>query len=90
LKLAIKSIAYEREKLFKELTRINGVYPYPSEANFILFRVKRPDRIYRGLMQRGVLIRNIDNIIRGCLRVTIGTPNENRKFLNSLKRVLKV
>lgn len=90
LKLAIKSIAYEREKLFKALTRINSVHPYPSEANFILFRVKEPDRIYRGLMQRGVLIRNINSIIRGCLRVTIGTPNENRKFLNSLKRVLKV
>lgn len=89
LKLAIKSIINEREKLFKDMKRITGVHPYPSEANFILFRVKEPDRIYRGLMHRGVLVRNINSIIRGCFRVTIGTPYENRKFLSSLKRVLK-
>jgi len=90
LRLRIKSIVSEREKLLKELTKINGVHPYPSEANFILFSVQEPDRIYNGLMKRGVLIRNMNSVIRGCLRVTVGTPHENREFIHALKKVLKV
>ena len=89
LRAHIKSIVSERDNLFKEMKKIGTIYPYPSEANFILFRVQEPDRIYKGLMKRGVLIRNINNVIRGCLRVTVGTPYENRTFINSLKEVLK-
>jgi len=89
LRSHIKSIVSERDKLFKEMERIGTIHPYPSEANFILFRVQEPDRIYKGLMKRGVLIRNINSVIRGCLRVTVGTPYENRTFLNALKRVLR-
>jgi histidinol-phosphate aminotransferase len=85
----IKSIVSEREKLFKEMKRIGTIHPYPSEANFILFRVQEPDRIYHGLLKRGVLVRNLNSVIRGCLRVTVGTPYENKKFLNALKKVLK-
>ncbi len=85
---SIKAIVFERERLFKELTKIDNIYPYPSEANFILFRVREPDRIYKGLMKRGVLIRNMNSVIRGCLRVTVGTPEENRIFLNEMKKVI--
>ncbi|MBI5050004.1 MAG: histidinol-phosphate transaminase, partial [Nitrospirae bacterium] len=70
----IKSIISERERLLKELSKINGITPYPSEANFILFRVKNPDKIYNGLLKRGVLVRNMKGIVDGCLRVTVGTP----------------
>lgn len=89
LRLHIKSIVSERDKLFKELKKIGMINPYPSEANFILFSVQEPDRIYKGLMKRGVLIKNMNSVIRGCLRVTVGTPHENRTFLNALKKVLK-
>jgi len=89
LRLSIKSIVSERDRLFKELSKIDNIYPYPSEANFILFRVQEPDRTYKGLIKRGVLIRNMNSVIRGCLRVTVGTPYENRSFLNALKKVLK-
>lgn len=84
VKYYIKSIISERERLFNELTRIDGVRPYPSEANFILFRVKDPDRIYSGLLKKGILIRNMKGVVDGCLRVTVGTPEENRIFIKTL------
>lgn len=84
----IKSIMSERERLFDELTKIDSIGPYPSDANFILFRVKDPDKVYKGLLEKGVLIRNMKRVVNGCLRVTIGTPEENRIFLNALKKVI--
>jgi histidinol-phosphate aminotransferase len=71
------------------MERIEGVAPYPSEANFILFRVKDPDRLYRGLLRKGVLVRNMNDGIRGCLRATVGTPTENTTFLKALRQSVK-
>lgn len=81
----IKTIISERKKLFNEMKKIDGVKPYPSDANFILFRTDESDKIYEELLRRGVLIRNMKGIIDGCLRVTVGTPNENRAFLKAIK-----
>jgi histidinol-phosphate aminotransferase len=81
----IKSIISERERLFNELSKMEGIKPYPSEANFILFRVKNPENVFRGLLRKGVLIRNMKGVVNGCLRVTVGTPEENRIFLKALK-----
>jgi histidinol-phosphate aminotransferase len=89
LKQNIKSVVSERGKLFGELSKIGGVKPYPSEANFILFRVADPDIIYEGLLNRGVLVRNMKGVVDGCLRVTVGTPEENRIFIGALKRVVR-
>ncbi|MEW6161889.1 MAG: histidinol-phosphate transaminase [Nitrospirota bacterium] len=83
----IQLIVSERKRLFHELSKIDGIKPYPSEANFILFRVKDPDRIYKGLLRKGVLVRNMKGVVNGCLRVTVGTPEENRIFLRALKEV---
>ncbi len=88
LKSGIKSIIYERDRLFKELEKIKGIRPYPSEANFILFRVKEPDKIYKGLLKKGILVRNMSGVVDGCLRVTIGTPGENKGFIKVLKEVI--
>lgn len=81
----IKTIVSERKKLFNEMKKIDGIEPYPSDANFILFRTNKSDRIYKELLKRGILIRNMKGIIDGCLRVTVGTPNENRAFLKAIK-----
>ncbi len=89
LDAAIKTIVSERERLLTEMERIEGVAPYPSEANFILFRVKDPDRLYRGLLKKGILVRNMNDGIRGCLRVTVGTPEENTAFLKVLRQAVK-
>lgn len=85
LKSYIKSIISERGRLFSEMAKIKGIKPYPSEANFILFRVKEPDKIYKRLLKKGILVRNMSGVVNNCLRVTVGTPEENRIFLNELK-----
>lgn len=89
LKHHIKSVISERERLHREMSRIEGLSPYPSEANFILFRVKKPDTVYKELLKKGVLIRNMNSTVKGCLRVTVGTPEENNVFINALKEIAK-
>jgi histidinol-phosphate aminotransferase len=83
-------IRRERAILAEELRRIGGVLPYPSQTNFILFRVsgRRADAAFEGLKQQGILIKNLhrDNTpLAGCLRVTVGTPEENRSFIQALR-----
>ena len=84
----VKSIISERQRLFQGMENIKGIKPYPSDANFILFKVKDPDKIYRGFIKRGVLVRNMKEILNGCLRVTVGTPRENIIFLKTLKQLV--
>ena len=85
----IRAIVGERERVFVELSNIEGVDPYPSEANFILFRVEDAEKAYQGLLVEGVLLRHMKGVVDGCLRVTIGTPKENGIFLKALKDVLR-
>ncbi len=79
----------EREKLFTELSGMEGITAYPSKTNFILFRVAGAGRIFEGLKERGILIRNMDSPgpLADCLRVTVGTPDENAEFLKVLKEL---
>jgi len=88
IRVVVKLIASERERLFNALQQIEGVTPYPSEANFILMKVVDPKRIYKQLLRSGVLVRNLDNLIKGALRVTIGTPGENTIFLEALNKAM--
>lgn len=81
----IKTIITERERLIEEMEKIKGITPFPSEANFILFRVEDPDFVYAALLKKGILLRNIKDVVKGCLRVTVGTPKENTAFLKALK-----
>lgn len=84
---SIRAIIEERELLLSEMEKISGVRPFPSEANFILFRVKDPERVYESLLRQGVLVRNLNDGVKGCLRVTVGTPAENRTFLEKLRKI---
>ncbi len=95
----IRSVVSERKKLFKEMKNTEGIEPYPSQANFILFRIRgnagsvsgnrrAADRIYEGLLHKGILVRNMKGIFDGCLRVTVGTPGENAAFLKALRQLL--
>ena len=81
------TIRGERARLTAELRRIHGVEVFSSEANFILFRVAGADQIFNGLKQRGILIKNLHGthpLLTDCLRVTVGTPDENGQFLAAL------
>ncbi|MCY4227277.1 MAG: aminotransferase class I/II-fold pyridoxal phosphate-dependent enzyme, partial [Gammaproteobacteria bacterium] len=91
LKQQTASIVREREKQFKALQAVDGVTVFPSAANFHLFRVSDASRVYRELLNRGVLIKNLhgtDDQLDQCLRVTVGRPGENERFLAALKSIL--
>jgi histidinol-phosphate aminotransferase len=84
----IKTIISERKRLLREMKKIDGIEPYPSDANFILFKAVDSDALYRMLLKEGVLIRNMKGAVNGCLRVTVGTPRENTVFLRTLRNLL--
>jgi len=87
------TLRQEREKLFVALQALEGVEPFPSAANFILFRVApgRAEALFEGIKRRGVLIKNMradTGPLAHCLRVTVGTPEENQAFLAALHGAL--
>ncbi len=87
-------IREERCRVFESLANIPGIKPYPSAANFILFNAGqgRADDIFNAIKSQGVLIKNMSGqggLLRDCLRVTIGTPEENNAFLSALENGLK-
>ena len=86
---AVRMIVRERHRLFSGLKEIEGVEPFPSDANFILFRVRDADRVHRMLLKRGVLVRNLSDVVEDCLRVTVGLPGENSIFLKELAAVVR-
>jgi len=81
----------ERSRLLQELAGLPGVQVWPSAANFILFRTnKSADAVFAALRQQGVLIKNLSGTgtLANCLRVTVGTPEENSAFIASLRKAL--
>jgi histidinol-phosphate aminotransferase len=86
----VRAIISERARLYNALLNIPGVRPYPSEANFIFLKVQDADAVYQELLRRGVLVRNMNTAVRGALRVTIGTPEENDLFIDALKKTMGV
>jgi histidinol-phosphate aminotransferase len=73
----------ERERVFAAMQKIAGVTPCPSKSNFIFFRVKEPRHVFDAICERGVLIREYAD----ALRVSIGNPEENDRFLAALASV---
>jgi histidinol-phosphate aminotransferase len=80
----------ERARLATELAAIPGVKPLPSAANFILARVPNADAWMAGLKSRGVLVKNLSaahTLTYNCLRLSVGTPEENTAMLAALKEL---
>jgi len=88
MKSGIRLIISERKRLFKEMKKICNVETYPSDANFIFFKVSDSDKIFKALLKRDILIRNMKGIKEGYLRVTVGTPKENNIFIKNLNQLL--
>nr|BCX01601.1 MAG: histidinol-phosphate aminotransferase [Bacteroidota bacterium] len=87
----IARICAERDRLRDALSRIPGVEVWPSWTNFVIFRTPLPAPVlFRELAQRGVLVRDISDYPRmeGFLRVSVGTPQENDRFLEALREVV--
>jgi histidinol-phosphate aminotransferase len=83
----------ERERLLKALAALPGVRVWLSAANFILFRTERRPaaEVFARLREQRVLIKNLSGaggVLADCLRVTVGTPEENAAFLAALEKSL--
>ncbi|MCK7485624.1 MAG: aminotransferase class I/II-fold pyridoxal phosphate-dependent enzyme [Bacillus subtilis] len=86
---SVGSIMKERERLFAALRKMRGITPYPSDANFILFKVSNAGDFYAKLLESGILVRNMCGVIKDTLRVTVGTPAENTAFLDAARDALR-
>jgi histidinol-phosphate aminotransferase len=85
------TIRAERAALFDHLRDLRGVEAFPSEANFILVRVRDADGVHSKLCSRKVLVRNFNGshpLLANCLRLTVGTPGENQLLLDALSEAL--
>ena len=81
----------ERARLQRALAALSGVRPYPSEANMILVRVPDSARAFAGMKSRGVLVKHIAGLhplLAQCLRLTVGTPDENDRMIEALQQSL--
>ena len=86
-----EAIKVERTKVRQYLDTIDGLEVFPSDANFILFRVHAASKIFQALKQHRILIKNLDGthpLLENCLRVTVGTPDENSQFCEILRTIL--
>lgn len=85
----IRETINERTALTKGLLEFSFVeHIYPSDANFILVKVADPMAIYQHLNQEGIIVRDRSKVTlcEGCLRITVGTPVENKSLLEALKK----
>ena len=86
-------IRSERERVFGEMSRLNGIRVFPSRANFILFQSESLpiQTIFEGLKKRGILIRDVSHYpkLEKALRVTIGKPADNNLFVEALTDILE-
>jgi histidinol-phosphate aminotransferase len=81
----------QRQRLQTALRALPGVTPFPSDANMILARVPDSRRAFEGMKARGVLVKNIAGLhplLTNCLRLTVGTPEENELMIRALKESL--
>lgn len=79
-------ILEQRKLLEKELSELKIVeHIYPSDANFLLVKMSEAGRIYRYLVSKNVIVRNRETVVPGCIRITVGSPEENRILLDALK-----
>ncbi len=86
----IAEILTEREKLQQALLSIKSVIKvYPSDANFLLVKMVNAKSTYHNLMKKGIVVRDRSSITQceDCLRITIGTPNENQTLIEALKNL---
>ena len=86
-----EEIRRRRGELFSAMEAIPGIHPRPTDANFIFFGCDfDADRVYMHLMERGILIKNFNTpgTMKNFMRVTVGTREENNRFIDALQAIL--
>jgi histidinol-phosphate aminotransferase len=92
LQEAITTLIRERDRVAAELQKRPGVQVFPSKTNYVLMRTAIGAReLFEGLYVQGVLVRDVSAypLLKNCLRVSIGTPEENNRFLHALDNALE-
>ncbi|NMM50247.1 histidinol-phosphate transaminase [Flammeovirgaceae bacterium KN852] len=87
----VSVIVAERKRISEKLLKLSTVKKvYSSDANFILVRLEGAGKLYRDLIEKGVVVRNRSNVLLcdDCLRITIGTPSENDILINELSTLI--
>ncbi len=88
---AIRELMRERDRIVFGLAELDGVEVFSSEANFVLFRVEHAGALWHDLLHsHSVLVRDLTRAegLQDCLRVTIGSPEENTAFLTAMRAAL--
>lgn len=84
----IKIILEEKKSLIQNLEKLDLVKTiFPSDANFILIEVDNANSVYQELVNQNVIIRNRNSVIKNCLRITVGSPEENQKLIETLQNI---
>ena len=89
---AIETVLKEKERLGKELGKLPGVKVYPSESNFFLIEVPvAPPTLFDYVYKQGILVRDVSSyfMLSKCLRISVGTPEENNRLLSALRAGLE-
>lgn len=89
----IDLIIQERERLIRALSNIKSIKVYPSDSNFVLFRAEQDaGTLFKRLMDKGILVRDLSAHprLKGCLRVTVGTREENDQFLSQIENLTRL
>lgn len=90
INLQIKETVEERQRLSKALEQIEQVEKvYPSDANFILVKFKNAEDLYAKLLQNGIVVRSRTKVeqCEGCLRITVGTKEENTLLIDAIRQI---
>ncbi|EKB05348.1 histidinol-phosphate transaminase [Myroides odoratimimus CCUG 3837] len=78
----------EKERLIRELNTLSMTqFIYPSEANYLLVKFDKADRLYQELIDRQIVVRNRSKVVENTLRISIGTPEENNQLITALKTI---
>ena len=91
MRAAVAALKAERGKLINALNEIRGVEAFDSRTNFVLFNTSKPyEDVYLNMLKRGLVIKKLGKLLEyeNCLRVTVGLPDMNAKFLNVLREYL--
>jgi histidinol-phosphate aminotransferase len=89
----MQEIIAERTQLALALASLPQVeHVYPSDSNFLLVKIKKAKEVYQRLIHQGIVVRDRSSVVlcENCLRITIGTPSENKKLLEALHRLSSI
>ncbi len=86
----VSAILQERERVYGELKKIQSVKTHESDTNFFILEVETPTRVFNELKAKGVLVRDVSSypLMEKCVRVNVGTRQENERFLAALNEIM--